>query len=185
MELTFFTLSQWWLLLLSFNFFWSIVDLQCCISFKCTSKWICNAYTCYLRVLSCVWLFVTSWTVACQAPLPVEFSKQDCWSQLPFLTSEDLPYPVIEAIFPVSPTLTDKFFTSTPPGLAISIWRKWQLPPRTLAWKTPWAEEPARLQPMESQRVGHDWATSLSLRFNFFSLIGHYTVLSRVLCAIQ
>ena len=33
----------------------------------------------------------------------------------------------------------------------------------TLAWKTPWMEEPGRLQSMESLRVGHDWATSLSL----------------------
>ena len=33
----------------------------------------------------------------------------------------------------------------------------------TLAWKIPWMEEPGRLQPMGSLRVGHDWATSLSL----------------------
>ena len=33
----------------------------------------------------------------------------------------------------------------------------------TLAWKTPWTEEPGRLQSMGSLRVGHDWATSLSL----------------------
>ena len=26
---------------------------------------------------------------------------------------------------------------------------------RTIAWKIPWTEEPARLQPMGSQRVGH------------------------------
>ena len=32
-----------------------------------------------------------------------------------------------------------------------------------LAWKIPWMEEPVRLQPMGSQRVGHDWATSFSL----------------------
>ena len=32
-----------------------------------------------------------------------------------------------------------------------------------LAWKIPWASEPARLQSMGSLRVGHDWATSLSL----------------------
>ena len=31
-----------------------------------------------------------------------------------------------------------------------------------LAWKIPWTEEPGRLQSMGSQRVGHDWATSLS-----------------------
>ena len=35
----------------------------------------------------------------------------------------------------------------------------------TLAWKIPWMEKPGRLQSMGSQRVGHDWATSLS----FFS----------------
>ena len=33
----------------------------------------------------------------------------------------------------------------------------------TLAWKIPWTEEPGRLQSMVSLRVGHDWATSLSL----------------------
>ena len=33
----------------------------------------------------------------------------------------------------------------------------------TLAWKIPWTEEPSRLQSMGSLRVGHDWATSLSL----------------------
>ena len=31
----------------------------------------------------------------------------------------------------------------------------------TLAWKIPWMEEPGRLQSMESQRVGHNWVTSL------------------------
>ena len=33
----------------------------------------------------------------------------------------------------------------------------------TLAWKIPWMEEPGRPQSMGSQRVGHDWATSLFL----------------------
>ena len=33
----------------------------------------------------------------------------------------------------------------------------------TLAWKMPWMEEPGRLQSMGLQRVGHNWATSLSL----------------------
>ena len=37
----------------------------------------------------------------------------------------------------------------------------------TLAWKIPWTEKPGRLQSMGSQRVGHDWATSLSF-FLFF-----------------
>ena len=33
----------------------------------------------------------------------------------------------------------------------------------TLAWRIQWTEEPGRLQSMGSLRVGHDWATSLSL----------------------
>ena len=33
----------------------------------------------------------------------------------------------------------------------------------TLAWKIPWTEEPGGLQSVGSRRVGHDWATSLSL----------------------
>ena len=33
----------------------------------------------------------------------------------------------------------------------------------TLAWKIPWVEEPGRVQSMGSQRVRHDWATSLHL----------------------
>ena len=36
-----------------------------------------------------------------------------------------------------------------------------------LAWKIPWTEEPVRLQSMGSQRVRHDWATSLSLSVNW------------------
>ena len=44
----------------------------------------------------------------------------------------------------------------------------WPLAPHssTLAWKIPWTEEPGRLQSLELLRVGHNWATSLSL-FNF------------------
>ena len=39
-----------------------------------------------------------------------------------------------------------------------------------LAWRIPWREEPGRLQSTGSQRVGHDWATSLSLSFTLLSL---------------
>ena len=43
----------------------------------------------------------------------------------------------------------------------------------TLAWKIPWTEEPGRLQSMGSQRVGYDWATSLSL-FTFMHWRGKW-----------
>ena len=43
--------------------------------------------------LSHVWLFSTTWTVAHQAPLSVELSRQEYWSGLPFLPPGDLPDP--------------------------------------------------------------------------------------------
>ena len=43
--------------------------------------------------------FATPWTVACQAPLSVEFSRQEYWSGLP-VPSGELPNPGIE---PASP----------------------------------------------------------------------------------
>ena len=45
---------------------------------------------------------------------------------------------------------------------------------RTLASRIPWTEEPDGLQSTGSQRVGHDWATSLSLCFGVWSL-SHWT----------
>ena len=50
------------------------------------------------------------------------------------------------------------------------IWVLMATHSNTLAWKIPWMEEPGRLQFMGSQRVGHDWATSLSLSQPCFQL---------------
>ena len=44
--------------------------------------------------------FATSWTVACQAPLSMGFSRQEYWSGLPFPSPGDLPDPGIEPGFP-------------------------------------------------------------------------------------
>ena len=54
---------------------------------------------------SCVWLYVTLWTVALQAPLSTGFSRQEYWSGLPFPPAEDLPNPGIKLVFPVAPVL--------------------------------------------------------------------------------
>ena len=43
----------------------------------------------------------------------------------------------------------------------------------TLAWKIPWTEEPGRLQSMGSQRVRHDWVTSLSLSLKEITMINN------------
>ena len=49
-------------------------------------------------------------------------------------------------------------------SICLGIEEVWMAPhSSTLAWKIPWMEEPGRLQSMGSLRVGHDWATSLSL----------------------
>ena len=61
-----------------------------------------------------VWLFATPWTVACQAPLSTEFSRQEYWSGLPFPMPGDIPNPGIEPTSLVSPALADRFFTSLP-----------------------------------------------------------------------
>ena len=49
-----------------------------------------------------------------------------------------------------------------------------------LAWRIPWTEEPSRLQSMGSQRVRHDWATSLhfSLSLQIFSFSFKYSRIS-------
>ena len=43
------------------------------------------------KLLNHVWLFLTPWTVACQAPLSMGFSRQEYWSRLPFSSPGDLP----------------------------------------------------------------------------------------------
>ena len=62
-----------------------------------------------MRVLGCVQLFATPWTVACQAPLSREFSRKEHWSGLPFPTPGDLPYLGIELVSLASPALAGGF----------------------------------------------------------------------------
>ena len=52
----------------------------------------------------------TPWTVACQAPLLMEFSRQEYWSKLPFPNPRDLPDPGIEPSSLASPALAGRFF---------------------------------------------------------------------------
>ena len=57
------------------------------------------------QLLSRIQLFATLWTVARQAPLSMEFSKQEYWSGLPFPPPGDLPDPGIELESPAFPAL--------------------------------------------------------------------------------
>ena len=52
-----------------------------------------------------VQFFPTPWTVACQAPLTIGFSRKEHWDGLPFPSPGDLPDPEIKPMSPVMPAL--------------------------------------------------------------------------------
>ena len=58
-----------------------------------------------LSLFGYVRIFATLWTVALQAPLSMELSRQEYWSRLPYLPPGDLPDPGIKPTSPVSPAL--------------------------------------------------------------------------------
>ena len=86
------------------------------IEIPCETIWIwwflCVMHAC-LSCFSHVWLCVIPWTVACQAPLSMGFSRQEYWSGLPFPPPGDLPNPGIESTSLVSPALASGFFISS------------------------------------------------------------------------
>ena len=70
---------------------------------------------CCVQSLSRVRLFSAPQMVAHQAPLPMEFSRQEYWRGLPFPPPGDLPNPGIELESLVPPALAGKVFTTVPP----------------------------------------------------------------------
>ena len=84
--------------------------LQSMVSQRVGHDWATEHHHLLLHLHECVracfvaqsCLFVTTWTVACQAPLSMEFSRQEDWSGLPFPPPGDLPDPGIK---PMSPAL--------------------------------------------------------------------------------
>ena len=76
-------------------------------------------HVCVLNHFSCVQLFVTPWAITFQAPLPMEFSRQEYWSGLPCPPPRDLPNPGIEL---ASPALqADSLLLSHQGSLMLSI----------------------------------------------------------------
>ena len=70
-------------------------------------------------MFSHVWLFVTPWTVACQASLSMRFPRQEYWSGLPFPSPGYLPNPGSLAF----PALAGWFFTTDPPAKPrVALW---------------------------------------------------------------
>ena len=66
-----------------------------------------------VKLLSHVWIFVTPWTVACQTPPSMGFSREEYWSGLPFPSPGDLPDSRIKLR---SPALQANSLLSEPPG---------------------------------------------------------------------
>ena len=71
-----------------------------------------------VKSLSRIGLFATPWTVAYQAPPSMGFSRQQCWSGLPFPSPGDLPDPGIEH---GSPTLQADALPSEPTGTNLKL----------------------------------------------------------------
>ena len=82
---------------------------KCIIHFLVNSvEWVClcircdRLCVCALSCFSCIWPFVTPWTIAHQAPLSLGFTRQEYWSGLSCPPPGDLPDPGME---PTSPAL--------------------------------------------------------------------------------
>ena len=98
-------------------------EINFCCLYVPPSLWY---FVCVLSHFSHVRLFETPWTVACQAPLSLEFFRQEYWSGLPFPPPGDLSNPGTELSSPTSNALAGGFFTAEPSGkpyfLAICFW---------------------------------------------------------------
>ena len=66
-----------------------------------------------MKVTQSCLIFATPWTVACQAPLSIEFSRQEYWSGYAFPSPGDFPN---QGIKPTSPALQAESLLSEPPG---------------------------------------------------------------------
>ena len=77
-------------------------EIRTVLEVLCLSLWGC---VCMLSHFTHVQLFATLGTVACQAPLSMEFSRQEYWSGLPCPPPGDLPDPGIEPESLLSPAL--------------------------------------------------------------------------------
>ena len=67
--------------------------MLCSAANKRVKRAVSIKYVIVVQSLSYVLLFATLWTIACQAPLSVEFSRQEYWSQVPFFLSRGSSQP--------------------------------------------------------------------------------------------
>ena len=76
---------------------------------------------CSCSVAHCFLFFVITWNVSLEAPLSMEFYRQEYWSGLPFPTPGDLSEPRTELMSLVSLALAGRCFTIVLPGKLILL----------------------------------------------------------------
>ena len=99
----------------------SILPLRMFIFLSSTLK-VIRERACACSVASVLSNSANPWTLACQAPMSVEFSRQEYWTGLPFPPPGDLPDPGTKPTSPVPPALQVDFFTTEPPGKPQGCW---------------------------------------------------------------
>ena len=94
----------------------------------CVCEFVCvKCHVCVCVCSSCIQLFVILWTVTSQAPLSIEFSRQEYWNRLLFPSPVDLPNPEIKLESPMSPALQADSLTAEPSGKPVKCHGKHQL----------------------------------------------------------
>ena len=92
---------------------WENTLKKCVIQLTKEGMLICKMQVCMLSHFSLVLLFATPWTIVCQAPLSMGFSRQEYWCGVPCPLEGDLPDPEIKPEYPASLALAGGFFTSS------------------------------------------------------------------------
>ena len=90
----------------------------------CVCVCVCERTHACVCAFSIVWLFATPWTIACQAPLSMEFSRLEYWCGLPFPSPGDLPDPGIELVSLVGSFVDRWILHNEPLGKTISVTTK-------------------------------------------------------------
>ena len=107
------------------------------------------------------WSFVsdsmTSWTVACQVPLSMEFSRQEYWNELPFPSPGESSQPRDETLVSCNSCIAGRLFTTEPLGKPHLRWcngkefacqcKRCRFDPwvRKIPWRRKWQPTPVFL----------------------------------------
>ena len=122
----------------------------------CARKMECKYFICIIE-----------WNKTSRKHQPLVLKSQYDWANVDEVSSVVIETNLLISSWNSSLTDVEDSKLSMPWVLFFKLWytflaeKAMEAHSSTLAWKIPWTEEPGRLWPMGSQRVGHDWVTSL------------------------